>query len=475
MKIPFLNWDVKFERKGLTTDQQLRLLEETLQAQLNASNPLRMVANAQPIYGAFDKANQINIGYASNAGIYSVQRLIAKTAAMIPMCAYEIKDEKAARQLKNLALNNYSDNYAEDWHKLSKKAYELVPESELQTFVDNINPNLDTQEFLTGVYVYKLSTGNSLIYKAKDLDGKLWALYHLPPEYTSIVATTNVYPKIILGYEYNLNGLREFTLDEIIHLRYFNPKFTSNGDELWGLSPVQVLMKEITQDNEAANSQVAQFQNGGPAAFVGNKGITADQAGVELMGKIKAKWDAEAAGSKNRGKFKLVPGEPVVARVGLSPVDLDILEGRRFTLSQYCNVFGISDILLNNNEASTESNVKEQIKRLYTNAALPEAYSLRNQLNKHVAPQFKSKYKTVLDVDITAIPELQADMLKTAQALAASPLMSPKDVAERLGLNASDLPEDIANKMYIKQGYLPIEDAGLTDMPNDVLGNNLQL
>ena len=45
-------------------------------------------------------------------------------------------------------------------------------------------------------------------------------------------------------------------------------------------------------------------------------------------------------------------------------------------------------IYCNNGEASTESNVKEMVKRLYTNAALPEVYALRDSLNKYICPAF---------------------------------------------------------------------------------------
>ena len=114
----------------------------------------------------------------------------------------------------------------------------------------------------------------------------------------------------------------------------------------------------------------------------------------------------------------------------------------------------MSDVLFNNGEASTESNVNAMIKRLYTNAALPEAYAYRDLLNASVVKLFGPDY--YVDVDLTGITELQDDMKAMADIFSTLPIMQPNMILEAFNYGKSDDP--LMDAFYIKTGYEPIEN-----------------
>lgn len=449
---------------------QLPQFQYDLQAVVN-----QILQQGKPLYNDGNAANNIK-AYANNADVYSIIRLIAKTSSLIPKYAYIVKDKKAYLKFLQVKQNKGADNYEERYHESHTKALELADGSDLQRLIMNPCPNLDRQEFETGVYTYKLSTGNTFLYIAKpDLGsskGKPSHLHLMPPDYVAIVCT-NGFPKMITGYEMNVVGLQKFSKEDVIHLKYFNPNFTNEGQELYGLSPLKAALKTVERSNSAKDAQVAQFQNGGPKVLVGNDNLTADEIGVAAAGKIKAYWEKEYGGANNAGKWALVPGKPNAISLGISPVDLDIIAGEKFTLSQLCNVFGVSDVLLNNSSASTESNVREMVKRLYTNTCLPECYSYCDAINAKISPLLSDKGKMVVECDLSEISELQEDFLKKSQAASQSPIFIPNNVLEQQGYGR--MKDPLMDKVYVKQGYVPLEDVALGQMPNDPNGDNLRL
>lgn len=457
--------------------QQLGTQFDSLQATL--AERFQLLGGAA-LYRASSPMGYIQEGYAGNADVYAIIRLIAKTAAMVPLFVYEVRDQKAYRKFRQLNTKTYDAMFMDQYYDLHTKALEIVGENdELQMLLDRPNDIDEKQEFYTGVYGYHLLDGNSFIYAPAVPEGanagKITGLYMMPPQYTTIISS-NTFPRIIFGYRVDVNGVNLVDSTDVLHMKYWNPEFSYDGQELIGLSPLRAMLKTLYRSNSAKDNSVAQFQHGGPPAILGNKNIQADQAGLEITSKLRERWAKEREGSKNAGKWLLSPGEPVFIRTGLTPVELDILESERFTLAQLANGYGISDVLLNNHQSSTESNVKEMRKALYTNAALPEVYALRDLLNKGIVPKFqKGGVRKVIDCDITGISELQPDYKAMADTFAALPIMIPNNIMEAFKYGKQ--PDPNMDKVYVKQGYQLLEDLNIQaePLPNDPAGNNEKL
>ena len=405
--------------------------------------------------------------YATLDDIYSVIRLIAKTASMLPIRVYKVKDERKFREYTaQTKAQIYTTTALVKQMFLKAQALEEVPQNdELQMLLDNPNTIYSKAEFYEGFYTFRLATGNGYIYAPKlELGvnaGKVGEMFLLPSQYVA-PKITNSYPRYITGYELNLFGIKDLPKDDVLHSRYFNPRFTSMGDELIGFSPLSALHRTSARAKAENEFMVRGFQNAGAQGIVNFEDTdpTADGA-IETLGKMKSDYYSESSGVYQARKSLFHAGKTSFTQIGLGPVDMQVIESQKITFKKICNVYGISDILFNNGEASTESNVQEMVKRLYTNAALPEAYALRDLLNNTIAKAYPGYY---IDVDITGVTELQDDFKQLADIFSTLPVMQPNMILEAFKYGKSTDP--LMDKFYIKSGYDMLENLqAVPDLP----------
>ena len=420
---------------------------------LSGSSVMRM---GLPVYDRYNQQQNVD-RYATLDDIYSVVRLIAKTAAMVPIRVYKVKDEKKFRQyFYSSKQHSYTSRSLIEKMILKDQALEEVPHNdELQMLLDNPNPLYSKTEFLEGFYSMRLVCGNAYIYKPTLEDGvnagRTSELWLMPTQYTNPVIT-QTFPKEITGYELRLFGIVPVPKQDVLHSRYFNPQFTIMGDELIGLSPLQPLHRTAQRSKSENDFMVRGFQNAGAQGIVNFEGL--EEGSTEALGKMKDDFYRDAGGTMNARKSLFHAGKTTFTQIGLGPVDMEVIKSQTVTFKKICNAYGVSDILFNNGEASTESNVNEMIKRLYTNAALPEVFAYRDMLNQSLSKAYGNGY--YIDADLTGITELQDDMKAMADIFAALPIMQPNLILEAFKYGKSEDP--LMDKYYIKQGYSAIED-----------------
>lgn len=456
---------------GKPSAKQMQAMADELKGMLpgmlqnvNLQGPLGITANYQ---GLTNTTQLVQQGYCGNADVYAIIKLIAKTAAMIPLYVYEVKDQQQMRKYQQAMLSkSFTPEEIFNIEKIRTKALEIVGEEDpLQQLLDNPDDRNNRQDVYEGFYGFRLISGNSFIYTPEIPDGsdkgKVMGMYIMPSQFVDIIYTM-MFPKQIAAYQMTVDGVKVLKTDEVMHLRYFNPDFSLTGAELYGLSPLRAAYKTLQRSASAKDNSVAQFQNGGPAGMMGNKNIDPNDLSKEQIGQIKARWDAEYAGNRNAGKVSFTGGEPVYVRTGLSPVDLNILESEKFTMAQLCNVYGVSDVLFNNHASSTESNVAEMVKRLYTNAALPEVFALRDAINRKVTPKYiKNGRKKFVDCDITGISELQDDMKALATWLDIAWWVTPNEKREMM--KQGKYPDKSFDEPWVKTGSAPLSEALMPD------------
>lgn len=425
--------------------------------------PVNVISS--PVYGSGNPKENIDRGLLGSGDVYSIVRRIAKTAAGIPLLVYKVKDEGALKDYDYLSKqHNHTTQALVHKQLLKTKALELVTsDNPLQQLLDNPNPLYTSAEHKEGVFMFRLLTGNTYLYApllelgpSAGQPGEMWLL---PSQYT-MPKVKQTWPKEVAGYVLNLGRPMELTAEDVIHIRYFNPNFSINGDELVGLSPLRAGSKLIDRQISETDFMVSAFQNSGIS------GIMAVEDGTDMdapdFGKMKDDFYREGSGTRNARKILFTGGKWKYTQIGLGPVDMDVLNSEVRTFKKLCNLYGISDILFNNSDASTESNVIQMVKQLYTNAALPEVYAYRDAINSRITPSFNSKgVKYFVDCDISGIAELQEDMKKMADIYATLPVMNPSLISEAFGYGKSTDPN--MDKWYIKTGYTDLESLNAVD------------
>lgn len=418
-----------------------------------------------PVYGTSNQQDNID-KYLTLDDIYSIVKFRARTTAAIPFRVYRVKNQAKLKeyQYKSQQKDFTTQGLVRKLLLKSQAMEEVDDNNDLQKLLDNPNTTYSKFEHNEGIYTSLMLAGNAYINFGKpELGpnaGKAKEMYLMPPQYMNPVIGGD-FPKYITKYQMNLNGIRDFPIEDVMHLRYFNPDFGANGSELIGLSPLVALARTTARAKSENDYMVAGFQNAGAQGVVNFESL--DESAEESIGKAKKDWYAEQSGVRNAQKVNFVAGKTSFTQIGLGPVEMKVIESQKITFKKACNAFFVSDVLFNNGEAATESNVKEMVKRMYTNACLPDAFALRDLYNSRLTPMFnKGGVTYFIDVDITGISELQDDMKLMSDTFAALPIMNPAWISEAMGYGVEDKTLD---KIYVKTGYTLLEDLGINDLP----------
>ena len=353
--------------------------------------------------------------------IYSVVTRLAQTAADIPFYAYDNAGE-----------------YLPDNNKLAKTIAKLDYEKKVI------------------LYTYLYLTDECFIYKERlefGVNAGIVNFHFLHPNYMTLVVE-DTFPNNVTGYIYSdtARGIEmKFTADDIVFIKGFNPTVDANA-RFRGLSKISVLARTLTRLDAGNSASVAKMQNGGVPGIVYDK--TGDFDRVEKTGARQEKFSRYLKNPSNKGAPYFGTGDMGYLALGLPLADLNVAELAAIDFKKICNAYGISDRLFNNDATGSEVSDDNARKGLYLNAIKPALTLVESAINREFVPD--TKVPGYVRYDLTDIVELQEDMLKKAQALAAAPVMVPNDVLEALGYDRSGNPE--MDLEYIKTGYQPISD-----------------
>jgi len=397
----------------------------------------------------------IEDGYAGNDIVYSIINLITNKAKIAPWNVYKVKDEAKYKQLKAILK---TPHLISDWkavQELKNQSIEIYKnDARLNELLKYPNDEDTWSDLIEAWGGFKLATGNSYIYgkliEGGANQGKPLSLNVLPAQFMSIVANVSVFPAVRQAYKLYYGVTYDFNKEEILHDRIFNPKWSATGLQLYGMSPLQAASKNITRSNEAKTASVANFQNGGPAGilFTDDLRMEGDTA-VAQADALKASIVSNA-GAKNKNKLATSGYKVGYQAIGLSNVDLDIIQQEMWDMRSLCNIYGVPSQLLNDPENKIQANSTSGEKALTVRAALPLLTAMRDNLNRKLATDWGYKNTgIVVDFDLSIYPELQDD--KATQVAWLKDSMLP--LRRRYELMGEAIPdyisEDIMNSIYV--------------------------
>jgi HK97 family phage portal protein len=373
-----------------------------------------------PTFGTWKYIQAFHINDMVNA----VVNKIAKTAAALPIYAFQ-----------------------GDGQDLSDKDRLTIFLSKL-TYVEKLE-----------LYTWLALADEVVIYKDRPLigvNGYVEKIYFLNPAYVTIVVSIS-FPQEILGYIYrdpNNNIEKSIDKEECIFIHGFNP--TLDMYQKWrGLPKTEVLRQRLTRMESNMRNSVGQMQNGGTPGVLFAKELPNTSQSKTVVDQMKQNFSRFVSNPDNKGNPFIQAGEMGYVQIGSTLVDLDSLDLEKADNKAVCSVWGVSDVLFNSDSAATESNVKEMIRQMYTNAVMPYTRMVDDAFNNELSTDFGTGFK-VIKTDFSDVPELQTSMKEKIDSLAAAPTMIPNDVLQALGYDRSTDP--LMDEPYIKSGYQPVSD-----------------
>ena len=247
-----------------------RFLQAAIGLKRLPTGPSTLVAtivNGNVVWMADNTAAYIKDGYQGNDIVYSAVKMVEEKVKLAPWAQYKVVDEGSLKQYKmHLKAGDYTKA-----EKYQRKALELmtnfnVRQGKWNDLLDWPNEYETWGDFVANGAAYKMLTGNKFWW-AERLEaganaGLPNAIYALPPQFISILAKMG-WPVKTVGYQLNSGQILTFPLEDVMHERYFNPSYDINGSHLYGQSPIQAAVKNLTRNNYAKIATTKKFENGG--------------------------------------------------------------------------------------------------------------------------------------------------------------------------------------------------------------------
>lgn len=404
-------------------------------------------------------------GYQMNADVYSIISSICRKVAMAPPVVYRITSDKDLSGY--VGLKNSPDPFVRSKaHSYRKKALEEATGTELEERLLRPNEKQGWSEFGGNTAGFYLLTGELMWYMEQPGEdsinaGKPIALHNMPPQYVEQVAGGWRDP--VRGYKMNIGNLAiEIPAEQVIHVADFNPEYDLYGGHLRGQSPLRAALKTVQKNNEGVQSLASAFCNSGAAGFVYNDGPDAGtKNSIEYTSKLQAKIDTEIAGAHNKGRIFATNGKIGWHQIGMSPVDLAIIESLKFDRQTLCNVYHWPSILMGDRANAAQSNYQEARKAGITDAVLPLLNTFAGGINRQLVPLYKENLYVEFNTDV--YEELQEDLKKLSEWLKESDWLTYDEKRSAMGYEELNLPgmnEPLmpTSKMLLSQSLAPLPE-----------------
>ena len=423
-----------------------------------------------------DKPNTyIKEGYMMNPDVYSVVNLRSRAAAAIPPLVLEVKDKKLAQEyyrLKQSQRNGVQEGFKERKAELRKKAFEEVDEdNDLYKLIERPNPLQAFPEWFENLWGFLDITGNSYAHGVELNDGRIGEMWIMPPQLTRIKADKG-FEGLIRSYKLEYYGqAHDIPADTVMHLKYWNPDYTSPGSHLYGMSPLRSARLTVRSGNDGMQALSSSYQNMGASgmAFPDDKDV--ESLSTEQRDQLQREIQS-ASGPKNTKSVLVTSVKMGWQAFGMSPVDLEILASLNLTQRKICNIYGVSSELLNDPENKTQANKKEARRGLYMDAVIPQMERIYAELNRWLTRPYRDSEGNLrparfgeqyhLDYDVSAIEALSDDMGKKVDWLARAWWLTLNERREAIDFEQSDNP--LANELFVPAGQMPIGEVGFNDM-----------
>lgn len=408
----------------------------------------------QPIFNKTDTDSLIKNGYQGNADVYAIINYISTLASNIDWTLSEIKDEKALISFKN------REEYDVKTMALEAKALEQISKHPILDVWANPNQLQTRSEFIYNWCGFKLITGNAYINGVAPAIGNNKGLFQelfiMPSQFVEILPGNMRQPIKRYIIDIGMKTL-EFEPEVVNHSKYFNPDFI-NGQSLFGMSPLQAAFRILQSSNDADTARVRAYQNQGAIGMIsaGSNEEEMKMSPTELKA-LSDKYQEKFGGVENFNKVLFTTAMAKWDNMGLSPVDMAIIESKLSDFRTLCRVYNFPSQLLNDPEGTTFNNMKEAKKASITDAVMPLLNSLRDEMNGWLVANYSKSEgrKLFLSPDWKSVAVLQEDIQKLVNWLMRAWWITPNQRLQIQGIEKST--NESMDKIYIPNNLTELD------------------
>ena len=337
-------------------------------------------------------------GYERNAVAHRCVRLIAESAAQMPLVAKVRNTEVADHPA--LAL------------------------------IDRPNPRQGGIAFREMLFGHLLVAGNAYV-EAVATGAEPRELYALRPDRMRVVPGRDGWPE---GYDYTVAGeTMRFRQEDggrlppILHLTLFHPV-----DDHYGLSPIEAAANALDIHNAASQWHKALLDNAarpsGALVYDGPDGAALTEAQFE---RLKQELEDGFQGARNAGRPLLLEGGLDWKPLSLTPAELDFVAAKGLAAREIALAFGVPPLLLGLPGDNTHANFAEANRAFWRQTAIPLVRRTAQSLAQWLGPAFGDDL--VLEPDLDAIEALADERESLWRRIGAAGFLDEDEKREAVG------------------------------------------
>jgi HK97 family phage portal protein len=407
----------------------------------------------------------IKNAYQYNPDVYSIINGITRAASSVPAVVLEVVDEKAAREfyrVKHATRNGMDAGTIDRVDKLRKKAFvEVDPMDDLARLIERPNPLQSWSDFIENSMGFMEITGNSYTHGTMLSDGRFGELWIMPPQYTEIIANKSS-ETLITGYNLMLYGYKQpIPVETVLHMKYWNPDYSYAGSHLYGMSPLMSARRTVRASNDNIEALSKALQNNGASGMIFPDDPDLTTLSESQRSDIQRFFDTNKSGADRYKSVLATTAKMGWTPFGMSPIDLEIIESKKMSMRDLCNIYGYPSEMMNDPDNKTNSNKKESRKQLYQDCVVPKLERFYSELNRFVVPRFErvTGKKYHIDYDTSSIEALQEDISEKVEWLSKAWWIAPNRKAEEMNFEPNDNP--IFDEPFIPTGLVPLSDLSM--------------
>ncbi len=391
----------------------------------------------QAVWTERDYAQMAKASYQKNVVSFRAIKTASRGAAKVPWCLYK------------------------GWGSKRKKVDD--PMHPILKLLNRPNPWQAGADFWEGAHAFYKMSGNCYLEGVVG-DGEPEPmgpgrppdqLFCLRPDRMKVVSSEDATP---MGYVYEVAS-RKKTWDAdpfdgtgaIIHWKTFNPL-----NDFYGMAEVEAAAWSVDQHNEASEWNKSLLQNSGaPSGALtyepkGNEGATLTPAQYKAL---KEEVEELYSGSQNSGRPMVLDGGLKWQQMGLSPKEMDWIEGKHVSAREICLAHGVPPYLLGIPGDSTYNNYREARQGMYEDTILPTLDSLCDMLNMALIPLYGEDL--YLHYDENEIPALAPKRELKWKMVGDARFLSTNEKREATGHEPDPSPE--ADLILIDSTMVPLD------------------
>ena len=238
----------------------------------------------------------------------------------------------------------------------------------------------------------------------------------------------------------------EWPADDVVHFRSYNP-----DDQIRGLSRLEPLRATLLNEDAARRATTAFWDKGArPGMALTHPGNLSQPAATRL----KAQFDAVAAGADNTGSTVVLEEGMVPNKLSLSAEEAQYIETRKINREEACAIYDVPPPVVHILDRATFSNITEQMRSMYRDTMAPRLGLYESVLDTQLRPDFDPRgdlyAEFLMDEVLRGSFEQRAASYETMTRIGA---MTPGEVRR-----AENLPRlgDETDQLYVNAATIPL-------------------